>query len=568
MKYLLGIDLGTTNCTVTAIDEEGKTSSIVNNAGDFVTPSAVYFCEQENTFIVGKKAKALASSDVSGNLVTLVKRQMGSDKLKVRKNPITGKYKPYDYWGKTFSPEEISSKILKQLKDDAEKQLGTEIKEVVITCPAYFKQAQKEATRVAGELAGFEVLEIITEPTAAALSYSMVSEKIESTGKETVFVFDLGGGTFDVTIIEITKDSNGISVNTKYTDGDARLGGADWDNIARGDVVKKFKDKYNVNLALEKGPEKEIAMGKLSLDIENLKKELSNPQVMEAEVTLEYKGHSITEKYTREKYSNVTNEFTEKCRIKCMNLIKDANMSWNDIDTVLMVGSMSNCIFIREALEKWSGKKVLFGNMDPKTCVSTGAALYAHKFYCNKIGKEDSFVQPVKEKLDYVKADGNEEAVKAIIEKEKNAIRGKENLKETTSVLPASICLKGLRNGQEVCKQMLLRNWKYPCSFEKDFPISFDNMIEVKLPVLEGESENPQNNTELGIVILPLDGNNKRGDLVHVKFEIDNSGIIQVLAIDKKTNKQVVGRIQRNSLLSLDEIQQAKKDSENDLYLM
>ena len=372
MEYLLGIDLGTTNCTVTAVDENGKTTVIRNRDGEFVTPSAVYFCEKENNFIVGKKAKELAPSDTDGRLVTLVKRQMGCEKNKVRKNPITGKYKPYEYWNKIFSPEEISSKILKQLKEDAESQLETKISQAVITCPAYFKQAQKEATRIAGELAGFDVLEVITEPSAAALSYSTVSKFLKENGKERVFVFDLGGGTFDATIIDLLKDENGISSTTKCTDGDARLGGADWDNICRGNIIEMFNKKFGIKFNLEKGIEKEKTVGQLTLDVEKLKKELSNPNVDSAKITMEYMGHSVEEIYTREKYANITNEFTEKCRIKCNNLMKDAGMTWDDIDTVLMVGSMSNCLFIQDALRKLSDKEILFGKIDPKTCVSEG----------------------------------------------------------------------------------------------------------------------------------------------------------------------------------------------------
>ncbi len=567
MEYLLGIDLGTTNCTVTAVDENGKTTVIRNRDGEFVTPSAVYFCEKENNFIVGKKAKELTPNDTDGRLVTLVKRQMGCEKNKVRKNPITGKYKPYEYWNKIFSPEEISSKILKQLKEDAEAQLGTKVSQAVITCPAYFKQAQKEATRIAGELAGFEVLEVITEPTAAALSYSTVSKFLKENGRERVFVFDLGGGTFDATIIDLLKDENGISSTTKCTDGDARLGGADWDNICRGNIIEMFNKKFGIKFNLEKGTEKEKTVGQLTLDVEKLKKELSNPNVDSAKITMEYKGHSVEEIYTREKYANITNEFTEKCRIKCSNLMKDANMTWDNIDTILMVGSMSNCLFIQDSLRKLSDKEILFGQIDPKTCVSEGAAIHAYKKYCDKKGS-NAIIHTLEEKPRYDMAENNSDEIEKIIKNENEGKRTSSKIEFVSSVLPASICLKGMRGGKEVCKKMLLKNHTYPCSFESDYPMSFDNMTEVKLPVLEGESENPLENTELGQVILSLDCAHKRGDMVHVKFEIDGNGIIQVSAIDKKTNKSVTGEIKRNSLLSLDEIEQAKNDSENDFFLI
>lgn len=384
MEYLLGIDLGTTNCTVTAIDENGKTVVIRNRDGDFVTPSAVYFAEKKNTFIVGKRAKELAPEDTEGRLVTLVKREMGLEKSKVRFNRITQKCRPYSFWNKAFSPEEISSKILKQLKEDAETQLGERISKAVITCPDYFKQAQRDATKKAGEMAGLDVLEIITEPAAAALAYSRVSKKIAANGKERVFVFDLGGETFNATVIDLQKDEDGISITTKCTDGDVRLGGADWDNICRGNVIEMFNKKFGVEFQYEKGPEKERAKGLLTLDAEKLKKELSKPDVESAKIRMEYRGHTIEETYTRERYANVTRELWDKCRSKCVNLLKDASMTWGDIDTILMAGSMSNCLFLQDALRELSGKDILFGVIDPKTCVSQGAAIHAYNEYCDK----------------------------------------------------------------------------------------------------------------------------------------------------------------------------------------
>lgn len=565
MEYLLGIDLGTTNCTVTAIDEKGKTTLIKNRDGDAVTPSAVYFCEKKNNYIIGKKAKELAPDDINGQLVTLVKRQMGSEKTKVRKDRVTGRYKPYDYWGRLFSPEEISSKILKQLKEDAEAQLKTKVTKAVITCPAYFKQDQKEATRNAGKLAGFDVMEVITEPTAAALSYSTVSQKLNDNGKERVFVFDLGGGTFDVTIIDLSKDEKGISNVTKCTDGDPRLGGADWDNICRSDVIKEFKKKYNVNVVLEKGPDKERTIGRLTLDVERLKQELSKPDVIEATVTMEYKGRSIDVTYTRDQYAKVTDEFTDKCRVKCKSLMKDAGMTWDEIDTILMVGSMSNCLFIQDALKELSGKDVVFGVIDPKVCVSFGSALHAYTKYCKTKDKPSVIPSPTKP-LKYEETIVSNEIIEG--KKDKKSKRSNVTIIDAKSVLPASICLKGMKGGKEFCKQMLLKNEPYPCFFEADFPMSSDNMSEVQLPVFEGESEDPDENTELGQVILALEGNHSRKDTIHVKFEIDDSGIIQVSATDNKTNKSVVGKIVRNNLLSFEEIEEAKKESENDVFCL
>ncbi len=266
MNYVLGIDLGTTNCSVTAIDEDGRTTVIKNTDGEYITPSAVYFENEKNTFIVGKRAKQKAIFG-DGRLVTLVKREMGRKKEEVRYDKFDRSFHPYNFWGRDFSPEEISSKILNQLRRDANRELGTDVRRAVITCPGYFGQNEKEATRIAGEMAGLEVLEVIPEPTAAALSYSTVCKK----DRERVFVFDLGGGTFDVTILEISKENGGISVETRQCGGDPRLGGADWDFYLLDYVITKFDEKFHRDLSFEEGEEKEKAYGKLKLDVENVK---------------------------------------------------------------------------------------------------------------------------------------------------------------------------------------------------------------------------------------------------------------------------------------------------------
>ncbi len=201
MEYLLGIDLGTTNCTVTAVDEYGNLKVIPNSEGGKITPSAVYFEEEENHYLVGQKAKEKAAHDPEHRLVTLVKREMGKPKDEIRYSRLKRKANPYVFWGREFSPAEVSSKILAQLKKDAERELGQPVKKAIITCPAYFGQNEKEATRKAGEYANLDVISILPEPTAAALAYG--NGVLSDSPMERIFVFDLGGGTFDVTILEI-----------------------------------------------------------------------------------------------------------------------------------------------------------------------------------------------------------------------------------------------------------------------------------------------------------------------------------------------------------------------------
>ena len=321
MSTVIGIDLGTTNCSVTAVDEDGNITVIKNRDGEYITPSAVYFNAIPNSYLIGKRAKEKARTDPK-NLVTLVKREMGKLKEEVRFNRMDRKPIPYVYWGRMFSPEEISSKILKQLKEDVECALDKEIKQAVITCPAYFGQNEKEATRLAGELAGLDVLEVIPEPTAACLKYGTLSNR----EKETVFVFDLGGGTFDITIVEIANGENGKNIEVKCCGGDSKLGGADWDYYLLDYMLKQFDKKYHIDLVYEEGPEKEIAYGKLSLDVEQAKKELSKPGVNETTITLEYGGGKIEETITREKYAEITEKLTEQCHTYCQNFLKEKNL--------------------------------------------------------------------------------------------------------------------------------------------------------------------------------------------------------------------------------------------------
>ncbi len=558
MSVLLGIDLGTTNCSVTAIDENGNTTIVKNRDNEYITPSAVYFNTIPNNYIIGKRAKEKASTDPK-NLVTLVKREMGKVKEEVRFNRYDRKFHPYIYWGRTFSPEEVSSKILNQLKQDAQAALDCEISKAVITCPAYFGQNEKEATRLAGELAGLEVLEVIPEPTAACLQYGTMSKK----DNERIFVFDLGGGTFDITIVDVTTGSSGKKIDVKCCGGDSKLGGADWDYYMLDYMLNRFDREYHVDLAFEEGAEKDITYGKLTLDVERAKKELSKPDVNETTIVMEYGGAKLEEVITRKKYAEITDQLTEQCKTYCQNLLQDNNLTWKDIDTILMVGSMSNCLFIQEALEKWSGKPVNFGIVNPKTCVSEGAAIRAYSKLCASEGRQ-TVVKTHAETFKYDSEDPD--AIAKIEEQTNNAERVSTVIESATSVLPASICLKLLRKGEDYAYKMLKQNQSYPCSFVKEFPLSKDDMDEVTLTVLEGEKEDPSYCVELGSAVLPLEGSHAKGDKVSVSFNVDENGIIQVSGIDLKTNKTVKAEIRRKNTLSSADIAKAKEDVDNDEF--
>ena len=338
MENIVGIDLGTTNCSITAIDENGKTRLIKNKHGEYITPSAVYFGKDKSNLLIGKEAKQMSNTDPD-NLVLFIKREMGKKKEEVRgENKGFAPYHPYDFWNKIWAPEEISALILKQLKEDAEKELGSTVKKTVITCPAYFGDAEKNATKQAGEIAGFEVLEVIPEPTAASLSYAALTKK-----NETVLVFDLGGGTFDVTILKISDGSNGRTVNMIATDGDHKLGGKDWDDFIMSYMEDMFEKKWHIELYSEPKNLTSVMYGKLRIDVEKAKVALFKENVNSTAITLEYGGKQLTQEISRALYAQKTLKLTEQCKAYCNIVLNEAGMSWDNIDTVLMIGSMSNC---------------------------------------------------------------------------------------------------------------------------------------------------------------------------------------------------------------------------------
>jgi len=560
METIIGIDLGTTNCSVTAIDEAGKTLVIKNSQNEFITPSAVYFCKNKNEFIVGKKAKEKSSTDPE-NLVLYVKREMGKDKNRVRFDSMTETYNPYEYWGKVFSPEEISGVILKQLKTDAEKELGQEIKKAVITCPAYFGDAEKNATKLAGEFAGLEVLEIIPEPTAAALSYSAISRK----QSETILVFDLGGGTFDVTILKIKDGKNGREVETLATDGNHKLGGIDWDSSIIEYMIDRFEKRYPA-ADIDFGPknERELTYGKLRIEVEKAKVALFKNGIDSVPVTIEYGGKSHTENISRSLYAKKTEKWTDQCRIYCNNILSGSSLSWSDIDTILMIGNMSNCTTVRDALKEWSGKEINFGVINPKTCVSEGAAIKGYLLE----GGDKVNVLGENVKADFASFEQTEAAVENA-EKLQNSAARKEtafnNEKIKSGVNPLSVGIKVINNEtkKDVVYKFFEKNSVYPIKVSHSIPLLRDGDETLKIDVYEGEGETPASCKFIGSAVVQLGGRLTRKDKLDITLSKDNNGILQVEAKNQKTNVYMKARIVRENSLSEQEVNDTLEEFEN-----
>lgn len=558
METIVGIDLGTTNCSVTAINEEGVTKVIKNKHNEFITPSAVYFCKKEKEIIVGKEAKEKSNTDPD-NLVLFVKREMGKAKDKVRENRVNGSYNPYKFWGITYSPEQISAMILSQLKKDAEKELGKEVKKAVITCPAYFGDAEKNATKMAGEIAGFEILEIIPEPTAAALSYSAVTKK-----DETVLVFDLGGGTFDVTILKVSNTDSGRNVEMLVTDGDHKLGGKDWDDLIIDYMVDRFEKKYQIDLYYEDKKKVAPTFGKLRIEVEKAKVALFKDTVDTVPVTIEYGGKKHTENISRTLYATKTADLTNQCKTYCNNILTESDLTWNDIDTVLMIGNMSNCKTIQDALKEWSGKDINFGLINPKTCVSEGAAIRGHLL---EGGDNIKILKNVdKEIAAFDQSETITERVEKL-EKEGERTDTKFNKEIKSGVLSSSIGIKVLtKDGKEVVYKLLKKNSSYPNEFSKEFPVNKDGLEELKLQVLVGESPSVEECELLGTIVVKLDGKMNRGDKLCITLSVDSNGILQVKAINEKLGIHVESKIKRESDISEEDVKKASEEIE-EFYL-
>ena len=356
MARAVGIDLGTTNSCIATL-EGGEPTVIVNAEGARTTPSVVAF-SKSGEILVGEVAKRQAVTNVD-RTISSVKRHMGTDWA-------------VEIDGKKWTPQEISAQILMKLKRDAEAYLGEPVTDAVITCPAYFNDAQRQATKDAGKIAGLNVLRIINEPTAAALAYGLEKGKED----ERILVFDLGGGTFDVSLLEIGKDDDGFStIQVKATNGDNHLGGDDWDQKVIDWLVGEVKNKYGVDLSKDK-----IALQRLKEAAEQAKKELSSST--STSINMQYLAMTpdgtpvhLDETLTRAHFEEMTSDLLGRCRTPFNNVLRDANISVSDIDHVVLVGGSTRMPAVKELVKELTGGKEANQSVNPDEVVAVGAAV-------------------------------------------------------------------------------------------------------------------------------------------------------------------------------------------------
>jgi len=493
MAKAVGIDLGTTNSVVSAM-EAGEPVVIPNAEGSRTTPSVVAF-GKDGEVMVGEVAKRQAITNPD-RTIRSVKRHMGTN----WKTEIDGK---------SYTAQEVSARTLMKLKRDAEAYLGDSVTQAVITVPAYFDDAQRTATKEAGQIAGLEVLRIINEPTAAALAYGL--DKAD-TGDETILVFDLGGGTFDVSILEI---GDGV-FEVKSTSGDTSLGGDDWDQAVIDWMVAQFKNAHGVDLSADK-----MAAQRLKEAAEKAKIELS--QVQSTSINLPFVTATaegplhMEETLTRAKFQELTSDLLERVRKPFQDALKDAGMGHGDLDHVVLVGGSTRMPAVSELVESMTGKEAN-KSVNPDEVVAIGAGVQAG----------------------VLKGD-----VKDVL---------------LLDVTPLSL---GIETKGGVMHKLIERNTTIPVRRHETFTTADDNQPSVEIHVLQGELEMAMYNKTLGkfqLVDLPPA---PRGiPQIEVTFDIDANGIVHVSAKDRATDKEQSITITGQSTLSKDEIDQMVKDAE------
>ena len=492
MGKIIGIDLGTTNSCV-AVMEGGKPVVIANTEGMRTTPSVVGFLKTGER-VVGEPAKRQAVTNAD-KTISSIKRHMGTD------------YR-VEIDGKKYSPEEISAMILQKLKSDAEGYLGEKVTEAVITVPAYFSDAQRQATKDAGKIAGLDVKRIINEPTAAALSYGLDNEQ-----EQKIMVYDLGGGTFDVSIIEIGE---GV-IEVLATAGDNKLGGDDFDNAVTQYMLDEFKKTEGIDLSGDK-----MAMQRLKEAAEKAKKELSSAMTTNINlpfITANQDGPKHFDmNLTRAKFDELTADLVDRTKVPVQTALEDAGLTATDLDKVLLVGGSTRIIAVQEEVKRLTGKEP-FKGINPDECVAIGASIQGGKLA------------------------GDAGAGEILL----------------LDVTPLTLSIETMGG---IATHLIERNTTIPTKKSQIFSTAQDNQDAVDINVVQGERQFAKDNKSLGRFRLDGIAPARRGvPQIEVSFDIDANGIVNVSAKDLGTGREQHITITSGTSLSDDDIERAVKEA-------
>ena len=571
---VLGIDLGTTYCAMAVVDRFGKPTVVVNSEGQTTTPSVIHFYDRD-ACVVGEEAVKMVVADPT-NVVRFIKRSMGEPDFNL------------EFFGRSYTPQELSAIVLKKLKEDAEEALGTPMKDAVITVPAYFNSAQRGATAEAGAIAGLNVLSIINEPTTAAISYGI--ERLG--GNRRVLVFDLGGGTFDVTLMEI----KGISFRTIASDGNAELGGKDWDDRLLNHIAEQFAERFGQDPRDDPRPYQDLyercLAAKISLS--------SKPKAV---FPVNFKGHRMIAQVTRDEFNEMCADLVDQCADTCELVLEKARMSWEHLDEVLLVGGSTRMPMIREMLNRLSGQKVDPTKVNPDECVALGAALagvlrhrpnhpalllhrqnLAKRARANRTGGRSNSLQPARPSLTpkptpsrpgnfetptpYFNRGGNARNPMAAspsmpgLQAGANSSPGYLGLPpvqitDATSHPLGIIVLN--RHHQERVYTLIPEATPVPCEKSGRFAYAFDNMTAIRVEVTEGVGTTRDAVKVIGEVVLEDLPPRPRGTPIQVVYRYNINQMLEIDIVDVTTGSIRRARMDLRGGLGEKGVAQAQK---------
>lgn len=544
MEQVFGIDLGTTYSCIAHVDEFGKPVVLANFENERTTPSVVFF-EDDGSVIVGNEAKNMLKTDPQ-KVVSFIKRNMGDPNFLFIHNDTQ------------YKPEEISSFILKKLVKDASEKVGFVIKDVVITCPAYFGINEREATKIAGEIAGLNVKSIINEPTAAALTYG-----IDQVQDQTVLVYDLGGGTFDITMIQVKPQA----IDVVVTGGDHNLGGKNWDNALMGYFADKFKEETGIEDDIFSNPE---TSGDLQINAESAKKTLS--QRDKTKVNVLFGTDRVTVEITKEKFNEITKDLAERTIMLTNQMLEDASKKgFTTFDKILLVGGSTRMPQIKEILEQ-NFPNTSIETFDPDESVAKGAAIYGQQLALN-----GELIRRLSEKLGV-----SEEEIKLDKVSEKELKEAEQDVADKTGLTLGAVKKARTKIGNVVSKSfgilafvsdseqkvvnMILKQTTVPAEISQTFATHEANQENVEISVFENELSDSHvevsMSKEIGTGLIDgIPSNLPAGSPIQVTFKINEEGRLDIHAIEMTGKKELNLTVETTSVISGQELEEAKERS-------